>query len=190
MSRYTMAYVCPLGCVQQLQRCIECGSIGLTATPRRCSLKAGSFHTCHLQVVTWAPQNDVLGHPRVKAFLSHCGANSMYEVDALAHPPDTENLPTECPSLECAGVMLQSLYYLLINRFTCGYPVGCVSWCSYHWATLLCRAAEQCSQDCCKGARLRCLLSAAIDLHGYTHAVADGSCVRRHVAVKAETLEV
>ncbi len=26
------------------------------------------------------PQNEVLGHPRVKAFLSHCGSNSMYEV--------------------------------------------------------------------------------------------------------------
>ena len=34
----------------------------------------------HTQVLTWAPQNDVLGHPRVRAFLSHCGANSMYEV--------------------------------------------------------------------------------------------------------------
>lgn len=32
------------------------------------------------QVLTWAPQNDVLGHPGVRAFLSHCGANSMYEV--------------------------------------------------------------------------------------------------------------
>ena len=63
---------------------------------------------CHLQVVTWAPQNDVLGHPRVKAFLSHCGANSMYEVNGHGCPPDTLILPTECPSLECAGVILQS----------------------------------------------------------------------------------
>ncbi|CAL8464217.1 g3752 [Coccomyxa elongata] len=31
------------------------------------------------KVVTWAPQNDVLGHPRTKAFLSHCGVNSLYE---------------------------------------------------------------------------------------------------------------
>lgn len=33
-----------------------------------------------MQVLTWVPQNDVLGHPRLRAFLSHCGANSMYEV--------------------------------------------------------------------------------------------------------------
>ncbi len=33
-----------------------------------------------LQVVSWLPQNDVLGHPRTRAFLSHCGANSLYEV--------------------------------------------------------------------------------------------------------------
>ena len=26
------------------------------------------------------PQNEVLGHPRIKAFLSDCGSNSMYEV--------------------------------------------------------------------------------------------------------------
>ena len=37
-----------------------------------------------LQVLTWIPQNDVLGHPSVRAFLSHCGANSMYEVWQLA----------------------------------------------------------------------------------------------------------
>ena len=67
---------------------LEHGSkpIGLTATSENALLKAGSLQTCRLQVVTWAPQNDVLGHPRVKAFLSHCGANSMYEVDALAIP--------------------------------------------------------------------------------------------------------
>ena len=33
-----------------------------------------------VQVSTWVPQNDVLAHPNTKAFLSHCGGNSMYEV--------------------------------------------------------------------------------------------------------------
>lgn len=36
-----------------------------------------------MQVVTWLPQNDVLAHARTRAFLSHVGINSMYEVIPL-----------------------------------------------------------------------------------------------------------
>ena len=43
-------------------------------------LKVGS----NTKVVSWVPQNDVLGHPRTRAFLSHCGANSLYEVRLFA----------------------------------------------------------------------------------------------------------
>lgn len=39
-----------------------------------------------MQVVSWLPQNDVLGHRQTRAFLSHCGANSMYEVRPIAAP--------------------------------------------------------------------------------------------------------
>ena len=37
---------------------------------------------CCAQVLTWVPQNDILAHPNLKAFLSHVGINSMYEVRA------------------------------------------------------------------------------------------------------------
>lgn len=36
-----------------------------------------------LYVSTWIPQNDIMGHPNLKAFVSHCGKNGQYE--ALYH---------------------------------------------------------------------------------------------------------
>ncbi|EDV26496.1 uncharacterized protein TRIADDRAFT_23179 [Trichoplax adhaerens] len=33
----------------------------------------------HVKVLPWLPQNDILGHSNVVAFLSHCGHNGMYE---------------------------------------------------------------------------------------------------------------
>ncbi|EDV28864.1 uncharacterized protein TRIADDRAFT_20011, partial [Trichoplax adhaerens] len=33
----------------------------------------------NIKTVNWAPQNDVLGHAKIKAFVSHCGMNSVLE---------------------------------------------------------------------------------------------------------------
>ncbi len=33
----------------------------------------------NIKLIDWAPQNDILGHPAVKAFLTHAGINSLYE---------------------------------------------------------------------------------------------------------------
>ena len=48
-----------------------------------------------VHVVAWAPQNDVLGHPALRAFVTHSGINSMYEaawhgVPVAAVPLDAE----------------------------------------------------------------------------------------------------
>ena len=45
----------------------------------RASHKASLQIFLSVQVVRWVPQNDLLGHERMRAFLTHGGGNSMYE---------------------------------------------------------------------------------------------------------------
>lgn len=33
----------------------------------------------NIKTVTWMPQNDILGHPNLKLFMTHGGLNSVYE---------------------------------------------------------------------------------------------------------------
>jgi UDP:flavonoid glycosyltransferase YjiC (YdhE family) len=33
----------------------------------------------NIKTVTWMPQNDILGHPQLRLFMTHGGANSVYE---------------------------------------------------------------------------------------------------------------
>jgi glucuronosyltransferase len=30
-------------------------------------------------MLSWMPQNDILGHPKTKLFITHCGSNGQYE---------------------------------------------------------------------------------------------------------------
>ena len=42
----------------------------------------------NIHLIEWAPQNDVLGHPATRAFLTQAGTNSFNEVCSLS---------THCP---------------------------------------------------------------------------------------------
>ncbi|EDV27655.1 uncharacterized protein TRIADDRAFT_53582 [Trichoplax adhaerens] len=33
----------------------------------------------HIRIENWVPQNDLLGHPNIVAFITHCGPSGMYE---------------------------------------------------------------------------------------------------------------
>lgn len=44
-----------------------------------------------VKIVSWAPQNDVLGHPAVKLFVTQAGINSLYE--AIYHAKPVVSVP-------------------------------------------------------------------------------------------------
>lgn len=43
-------------------------------------------HVQNIKTVTWMPQNDVLGHPQLRMFMTHGGANSVHEAAYHAVP--------------------------------------------------------------------------------------------------------
>ena len=53
-------------------------------------------------MVEWTPQNDLLGDGRVKAFVTHGGLNSIYEVGAnLPTTPHTADLVADITLYHC-----------------------------------------------------------------------------------------
>ena len=42
-------------------------------------LNKSALSAPNIRFLEWAPQNDVLGHSSVKAFVTHAGSNSVYE---------------------------------------------------------------------------------------------------------------
>ena len=63
----------------------------------------------HSQVMSWIPQNDVLAHPRARAFLSHAGINSVYEARPLSHSLRKRLQAARCRVRHC--VLMQAVYH-------------------------------------------------------------------------------
>ena len=53
-----------------------------------------------VQVLDWVPQNDLLAHPQIRAFVSHAGINSVYEVRqvtiSVIRKPEEKHAVTNC----------------------------------------------------------------------------------------------
>jgi len=62
----------------------------------------------NVKVITWAPQNDVLGHESVRAFVSHGGNNSIYE--AAYHAVPTVVMPCVADQGENAVKVLNTAF--------------------------------------------------------------------------------
>ena len=52
----------------------------LTSKDQAVLSKAGAILPPHVHAVKFAPQNDLLGHGAVRAFITQGGSNSLYEV--------------------------------------------------------------------------------------------------------------
>lgn len=62
----------------------------------------------NVKVIKWAPQNDVLGHASVRAFVSHGGNNSIYE--AAYHAVPTVVMPCVADQGENAVKVLNTAF--------------------------------------------------------------------------------
>ena len=56
-----------------------------------------AFVPAHVKLMKWIPQNDLLGHPKVKLFVTHGGANSQFEAVYHGVPMVTIPIHTEQP---------------------------------------------------------------------------------------------
>ena len=62
----------------------------------------------NLRLLPWLPQNDLLGHPAVTAFLSHGGIHSMYE--AIYHGVPMVVVPLTADQFDNARWVWRRIY--------------------------------------------------------------------------------
>ena len=64
----------------------------------------------HVRTINWAPQNDMLAHPAIRAFVTHGGTNSLYEAAYHAVPIVTipQNLADQRENARKVSLLLSS----------------------------------------------------------------------------------
>ena len=71
----------------------------------------------NIKIVDWVPQNDVLGHTAVQAFVTHSGGNSVYEAAYHGVPIVAVPLHSDQPDMAAKVQDGERLWILCI----CGY---------------------------------------------------------------------
>ncbi|EDV26300.1 uncharacterized protein TRIADDRAFT_54143 [Trichoplax adhaerens] len=67
----------------------------------------------NVKVIKWMPQNDILGHNKTVGFITHCGANGLYE--AAYHGVPMIGMPSMIEQKGNAGRMVSAGIGVLIN---------------------------------------------------------------------------
>ncbi len=80
--------------------------------------KQPEFVGKNTRVMEWVPQNDLLGHPKLKAFVTHCGSHSTFEAayhgtPVIAVPLGYDQVDHATKMVERAGMGLQISYWTL-----------------------------------------------------------------------------
>jgi hypothetical protein len=66
-----------------------------------------------MMIASWMPQNDILAHPNLKLFLTHCGLNSMLE--AVYHAKPMLGFPIALDQLYNGRILEKKRYGLLVE---------------------------------------------------------------------------
>eukprot|EP00884_Botryococcus_braunii_P021538 jgi/Botrbrau1/8068/Bobra.13_2s0034.1 len=90
--------------------------------PEEAAMAASLNLPSDVKVMTWMPQNDLLAHPHMRAFVTHCGMNSLYETIWHGVPlvgiPGMMDQPWNCRKADFwgFGVSVASIYTVTTDQ--------------------------------------------------------------------------